>query len=449
MKFYYITFDFIGGSVAYKLAKEGHEVIVAQIQDNKELGNNDKPEDAELKKRRLSLYNGIFKKLTMPQMLIQMRQEKDKDNCFVIFDFNNLWKYADIVQKMGYRNGFFPTKKDFEMESDREGAKELVKKHYPGLTIGEVHEFKKAQDGIDFINENEGVQYVLKGNAEGAQTVCPDTKNETLSKEELISHLNNESSSYEQGGFILEERIIDPIEITPEAMWYNGELIAITVDIENKPMGAGNKGKQCGCAQDLVIEISPESELAKIAFPPYIHEEAKKRKGLFVFDAGILMKDNKFYFTEFCSQRWGWDAFMTELAMCESVGAYFEALVAGQNPFKYKYGVAVRGFNMDVDDRRYTASDRKISWLEEVDDRVWLYDIKLKQGEVLNAGCAWDLVVFTGGGDTINAAVNRAYEAEEGFSFSNMIARPKEDFVSEEYFTSIMNRYNKSKHLFS
>lgn len=85
---------------------------------------------------------------------------------------------------------------------------------------------------------------------------------------------------------------------------------------------------------------------------------------------------------------------------------------------------------------------------DEVDERVWLYDMKLKNGECLTAGCAWDLVVFTGGGATINSAVTRAYEAEDGFSFSNMIVRPRFDFKSTEYKSSIMNRYNQSKHLF-
>lgn len=442
MKYFYITFEGIGMPVAYRLLKEGHEVVVSQIQDNKELGNGDKEETPETKKRRLSLYNGVFKKLAMPQMLIQMRAEKDKDNCFVIFDFNNMWKYADIIRGMGYKNGFFPTKKDFESESDREGAKETVKKHYPDLTIGEVHEFKKAQDGIQFLTENVDKMWVLKGNADGAQTVCPDTKNQTLAKEEIITNLENNAKDYEGMGYILEEKIVDPIELTPEAIWYNGKLLAITLDIENKPMGAGNRGKQCGCAQNLIIKIDNDSELARIAFPPYIHEEAAKRKGLFVFDAGILCKEGKYFFTEFCSQRWGFDAFFTELAMCDSVGAYFEAIVAGQDPFKYKYGAAVRGFNMDVDENRYTMGDRKMSWLDDTDENTWIYDMKLKNENPISAGCAWDLAVFTGASNSLELAVDRAYKAEEGFSFSNMIARPKFDFMSKDYPTSIINRYN-------
>jgi len=380
----------------------------------------------------------------MPQMLAQMRTEKNKDDCFVIFDFNNLWKYSEMVQKMGFKHGFFPTKNDFEMESDREAAKELVKKHYPDLTIGEVHEFSKAQDGIDFLNESQDeTMWVLKGNADSAQTVCPDTKIPALAKEELITQLEKDGPSYEKGGFILEEKIMHPFEMTPEAQWYNGKLIAITVDIENKPMGAGNIGKQCGCAQNIVFEIDPESKIAQVAFPQYIHDEAAKRKGLFVFDAGLLLKDGKLYFTEFCSQRWGWDSFYTELSMCESVGSYFEALVAGQNPYKYKFGASTRGFNMDIGSDKMTVKDRKMSWLDETDTNTWLYDMKMKDGCAINAGCAFDLVVFTGGSNTFEGAVNKAFKAAEGFSFSNMIYRPKFDFMSDDYQSSIPNRYNE------
>ena len=447
LKYIWISYDGIGYSIAYKLLQEGNEVLIGQIQDNKELGNNDKPEEPEAKRRRLSIYNGILKKLPMTELVAQARKIKNKDEYFVAFDFNNLWRYAELFKKMGFRNGFFPTQADFKMESDREAAKALVKKHYPDLTIGEVHEFKKTQDGIQFLAEQENdTMYVLKGNADSAQTVCPDTKIPILAKEEIVTQLEKDSANYEKGGFILEERIIDPIEFTPEAQWYNGKLIMITVDIENKPMGSGNIGKQCGCAEDVVFEIDPNSEAAKAAFPPYIYEEAKKHIGLFVFDAGLLYKDGKMYFTEFCAQRWGWDSFFTELAMCESVSAYFEALVSGKNPLKYKFGVSNRGFNIDTGSDERIVKDRRMSWLEEVDKQTWLYEMKLKDGAAINCGNFWDfLVVWTGSGNTIENAVDKLYKACEGFSFSNLVYRPKFDFLSIDYKTSILNRYNKGK----
>jgi hypothetical protein len=129
--------------------------------------------------------------------------------------------------------------------------------------------------------------------------------------------------------------------------------------------------------------------------------------------------------------------------MCESVGSYFEALVAGQNPFKYKFGAAVRGLNMDIGSDKMTCKDRKMSWLDETDKDTWLYDMKMKDGSAINAGCAWDLVAFTGGSNTFEGAVNKCYKAAEGFSFSNMIYRPKFDFMSDDYQTSIPNRYNE------
>ena len=196
-----------------------------------------------------------------------------------------------------------------------------------------------------------------------------------------------------------------------------------------------------------MIEISPESKLAQIAFPLYIHEQAKKRKGLFIYDASILGKGDKYYFGEFCSNRWGWDSFFTELAMCESVSSYFESIIKGENPFKWKFGVAVRGFNLDQGDDRWPTEGWKMNWLDEGDKNTWVYDLKLKNGEAVSCGTCYDLVVFTGGGDTINSAVNRAYEAEEGFSFSNMIARPRFDFLSTDYSSSIPNRYEYAKDL--
>jgi len=447
MKYIWISYDGIGYPVAYKLLQEGQTVLIGQIQDNREMGNGDSPEKPEARRRRLSAYSGIFKKLPMPELIKEARKIKNKDEWFVVCDFNNLWRYADIFKKLGFKNGFFPSKEDFSMEDDRQKAKEIVMKNYPGLTVAPVNEFKKAADGIKFLQESEDeTMYVLKGNDDGAQTVCPDTKIPILARQELITQLEKAGKDYEKGGYILEEKIMDPMEMTPEAMWYNGELIAMSVDIENKPMGAGNIGKQCGCAQDLVFKLDPQSKLAQAAFPPYVYAWAKKVKGLAIMDAGILLKDGKLYFTEFCSQRWGWDAFFTELAMCESVSAYFEALVAGKNPFVKRFGVATRGFNMDIcSNDNMTVKNRKMSWLQDGDKDTWVYDMKLKDGSPLNCGTAWDLVVFTGGSDNIDTAINQAHRAAEGFSFSNMIYRPKEDYKSTSYKSSIKNRYDAGK----
>lgn len=440
MKFIIFTYYGYGLQIAYKLLQEGNDVLVAQVQNNYELGNGDKPEEPEQKKMRLSLYDGIMTKYPATEVIKKMQNIKNKEDIFVIFDLNSLWKYSEMCLKMGFTNGIFPTRADWKLEEEREKGKKIVKKYYPDLEVAEVQEFQKTEDAIKFIEESDDF-WVLKGNNDDAETIVPNTKNLEFSKDELIDALKKEKSLYEKDGFILEKKILNPMELTPEAMFYDGKLVSATLDIESKPRAAGDEGHQCGCALDLVCQISQEDEIFKKAFPKFVFDEAKRRKGLFVWDAGILAKDDKFYFTEFCSCRFGWDAIETEIAMSESATDFFLKLSSGENPYKYQYGVSVRGFQPNND--KHELKEERMSWLQSVDKDVWLYDIKLsKEENSVNATTDWDKVVFTGQGETINQAVDRAYEVREGFSFPGLEVRPKYDFLSKEYPCSIINRYN-------
>jgi len=435
MKFAWISLDGLGYSIAYKLLKEGNEVKVAQIQNKWELGNNDKPEEFKKKKKRLSVYDGVLEKMTMPQMLTFLRGVKNKDEWFVVFDFNNLWKYAEQVKQMGFKNGFFPTKEDFELESDREKAKEIVEKNYK-LAIGECQEFKKAKDGIDFLQKSPDT-YVLKGNDLDGTTLCPTDKVDELARMKIIDMLEEDPKNYESKGFILETKLKDPIEITPEAQFYNGKLVMMTIDIESKAMNAGDEGKMTGCAQNLICKIEESNPIAKLAFPEFVQKLASKHPGLFVWDASILFKD-KPYFGEFCANRWGWEAIQTEIAMCGSATDYFEGLVKGKNPLKFKYGFGLRGFNDDPKDGEF--GDRTMRWMAETDKDTFVYDLKQDKNKIKNTGF-WemDLVTFTGAGNTPEEAVDKCYKARENFSFTNMTTRPKFDW-NADYPTSIGNR---------
>ena len=447
LNYIFISYDGIAYPVAYKLLKEGRTVLIGQLQDIKELKEkDDKPEKPVVKKRRLESYKGILHKMTMPELISTCAKIKDKDNWFVMCDFNNLWHYAEVFQKMGFTKGLFPTKEDYEGEMDRQKSKELVKKEYPGLTVAPVTEFKKVPDGIQHMTENPDMHFVLKGNADQASTICPTSEHPILSAQEVISELEKDPKIYEQSGFILEEKITKSYEMTPEMVFYDGKPVMATVDIENKNMGAGsNEGYQIGCSQNLVIRIDIESPICKIAFPDYIYKKAKQHKGVFVTDAGLMCKDGQFYFTEFCSQRFGYDSFFTELAMCDSVSDFFESLVKGENPLKKKYGAAVRGLNLKKDDDRWSAGEMNMSWLDEEDKNIWVYDMKKKDGKTVNVGSGDDLAVFTGSADDIKTAVNKAYTARKAFSFSGVYSRPKEDFMSTAYLSSIPNRFGYAK----
>src|SRR3954447_26650147 len=94
---------------------------------------------------------------------------------FVIFDLNSLWFYAQAALKLGFTKGFFPTREDVEYEDTRAKGKELAKQFWPDLTVAEVHDFKKADEGIAFLEERLEDLFVLKANAEGDLTVVPQS----------------------------------------------------------------------------------------------------------------------------------------------------------------------------------------------------------------------------------------------------------------------------------
>jgi hypothetical protein len=438
----YIIFSYFGLAfpIAKKLIDEGNDVIVAHIQDVSELGIPGKTEKPEEKKNRLALYNGILDKKPAKQVISEMAKFTKKDDYFVLFDFNDLFKYSEMVLKMGYTNGFFPLKEDFELESDRNKAQVLVDKHYKELETAEVHEFKKVQDAIDFLEETDKY-WVLKGNAEQAKTVVPLYDNVDLVKEKLKRTLEKDAKDYENKGFILQERIVDVSELTPEIAFYNGKPLYTTLDIENKPIGSGDIGLQTGCACCLVFQTEEDDEINTIAFPKFVYDKAKERNGLFVWDASILLDcDNEMYFGEYCPNRWGWDSIFNELAMCDSVSDYFESIVKGKNPLKKKFGVSVRGFNIEK-------ADKPMMWVESVEKDVWVYNMEACDGEICSIEGDIDLVVFTGAADTIQKSIDRCYNAVENFAFDGIVYRPHNDFESESYHSAIMARYNLGKSL--
>jgi hypothetical protein len=255
MKYYIFTYDGCVYPIAKQLQEEGNIVYITQINDSKDLGVEsgiNAEETSEKKKRRLSLYTGVMHKTLPEDMMKMMRTEKNKDDCYVIFDFNNLCKYAEKVLAMGYKNGNFPLESDFEREKNRNAAKNFVKKYYKGIKVAETYKFNKIEDAIQFLNENSDRQFALKSNGNFVSTVVPLTKNNEFAKSELIFQLKRNKSGYEKG-FTLEEKIEDPIEVAPQIAFWNGKPIYTTIDIETRMIGPGDVGYQTGGNENIVM----------------------------------------------------------------------------------------------------------------------------------------------------------------------------------------------------
>src|SRR6185369_1089274 len=223
--------------------------------------------------------------------------------------------------------GNFPTEEDYLLEHRRDVAKEFVGRLYPKLKVAEVRPFSKVSDARSFLKDTDEL-WVLKSGSDRAATFLPDVDDAGLAAKQILQQLESNRSGYEHAGFILEPMISSVVELTPERIYYDGEPIATTIDVENKPFGCGNVSIQTGCAQDLVFPISDGERICELAFPPVVAELARKRKGLFYWDASLLIdrRTRGIYFGEFCSNRPGFNSLFSEIAQCRSAHDYFASI---------------------------------------------------------------------------------------------------------------------------
>ncbi|RDI43386.1 hypothetical protein [Aquicella lusitana] len=449
MKYVFITYSGLSLPIAYKLQQEGNDVTVGQIENIKDYVMEEEVKKATEsdfnRERRMRLFKNMVKLQPAERVVEQLRQVKNPQEYFIFFEENNLFRWADKVRDLGF-HGIFPTKEDYLFEIDRDRAKEFVKTHYQKLYTPEVREFSKVSDAINFLRDTHEV-WVLKGKHDHARTFVPTMNDAMRAKTQVIEMLSNFPYEYERLGFILELFIPSIIELTPEKMYYDGVPLATTIDLENKSFGSGNISIQTGCAEDLVFPTLMEDRINKICFPPIIDEMAKQHKGLFIWDASILInkRDGKMYFGEFCPNRPGYNSFFTELALLGSVTQFFEKIVRKESPFSLgTVATSVRIFNLNRDEEtEQVAANMTIDYRPEIEKDLWLWDVRKNQrGKLVTVGSDWNLAIITGAGKSIDEAVSKMYRNVEGFAFVGAYYRSKDDYLSLDYPTSIINRLN-------
>lgn len=448
MKYIFITFEGLALPIAYKLQQEGHDVIVGQIEDIKDYVPEEEAgkahESDEEKEKRLSQYKNMLNFRNAHDVVKMMEETRNPHDFFVFLDVNNLYRWADKVRHLGFE-GNFPTKEDFLLEVDREDAKKFVAKHYPKLHTPDIREFTKAEDAIKFL-QNTSDSWVLKGKDSGAKTYVPDVNDVELARQQITEMLSNFTEKYEKRGFILEMLIPSLIELTSEKMYYDGVPLVTSVDIENKSIGSGNISVQTGCAQDFVFPTHFKDRINQLAFPPIVDDMARNHKGLFIWDASLLVnkKDGKIYFGEFCSNRPGYNSIFTEICQSPTINGFFENLVHKKPPLPPgTVATSVRIFNMNRDPNEQVSGDILIDYKPEIEKDLWLWDVKKNsRGKLTNIGIDWNLAVITGSGKSVDEAVNKMYRNVDGFSFVGAYYRSKDDYLSLDYSSSILNRLN-------
>ncbi|HEY0867361.1 MAG TPA: hypothetical protein VGE01_08285 [Fimbriimonas sp.] len=443
MRYYVFTFDGYGLPIAHRLQREGHEVVVAQVEDQgqvlSELEQGLPDEDAESKQRRLSLYDGLLDKRPADKVMEDLRRGRKKD-AFVFFDLNHLFRYAEEVEELGY-HGNFPRGDDYILEIDRERAKSFVGDNYPMVRVGENHRFDRAAQAKRFLKNTDEL-WVLKGIQEDARTVVPNTDDVALAQNQILDALEKDLETYESAGFILEKKITPALEYTPERLYYDGRLVATLLVIENKDLGAGNVGPQTDCSQDLVFLIEDDCKIARMAFPPIVDEMAKAHRGLFLWDASLYVdpRTGRAYFGEFCANRPGYNSLYNQISLAGSASRLFESAVEGKAPYPVnEVGTSVRIFNLHQSEGRPLAG-AAVEILPEVEQNLFLVDVRQKSRRLATAGYKDTLGVAVGSGHSVSEAARAAHRAIGGLSFEGAFYRPYFDLISRDYRTSIVNR---------
>ncbi|MGH2613472.1 MAG: hypothetical protein ACRDFB_10560, partial [Rhabdochlamydiaceae bacterium] len=359
---------------------------------------------------------------------------------------NTMFHYATRLEKLGF-HGNFPTREDRLFEIDRKKAKDFVKKYYPHLKVASNEKFYSIKKAETFLQASSR-QWVLKSQTDLVATFVPHTENIALARKQIIERLHVYKESYENLGFLLEEKIPHIIEVTPEKLYYNGNPLGMTIMFENKHIGSGNMSYQVGCAGDIAFPVSMESKIHDICFPPIIDEMAKAHKGLFIWDASLLInsENGDIYFGEFCSNRLGFNSFLTTLEQVSSVHAFFEDVVAGKNPFTLgTIAASLMLFNFLQDPKtNKVLGNVAMHFPEEIEKHIWLYDIHKNENNQTRYTTGYDMFlgVVTASEKTLHASIDSLYQYVEQFDMNDVYYRPKFDFISKEYSTSLLNRFD-------
>lgn len=437
LKFIVLSSGWDGCAIAYHLKQEGYDVTLGQVQDKSELKNEDPKEDPDEKKERLTQYDGMIKKVPARDLVRALLKVEKKGEYFIFCDQNSLWFYSEILLKAGYTNGLFPTHEDFLMEKDRKQAIEFVKKNYPGVKTIPFTEVNSTDEAVEFLESNEGV-FVIQSGGDFVSTFVPQNDDPDTAKEQSVGQLEKFKNLYNKGSIILKTKLIDPVEITPQIVFYDGKPVFTDLDIETKNIGDGkNNGPQCGCGSNLVISTEMDDKINKIAFPEVVYQMAKQHKGMFFWDISLYIVGEDIYFGEFCSNRPGYDALMTEMDMAGSAGGYFESIMDHKNPLARTFGIGVRLFNL-------SKKSLNLSYVDTA-SHTWLYQVRLEGDEQVSVIDCWDLGVITGSGDSIDESITNTFDALEKFSFKEVYTKTESD-MRADYPTSIMNRFNSINH---
>jgi hypothetical protein len=108
-------------------------------------------------------------------------------------------------------------------------------------------------------------------------------------------------------------------------------------------------------------------------------------------------------------------------------------------------GTSTTIFNMHrTTDGNGISNGITINYNPKSEKQIWLYDVTMQNGKMVNAGYDIGVAAITGNNTSLDDAIDKMFNAVGDFSFLDAYYRPRADYASTDYRTSIPNRLNYS-----
>lgn len=402
-KFLFVTLDSLIADIAWRIAREGHEVkYYIKNPDDKEVGQ------------------GFF------EMVDDWKKEVDWADIIVFDDVLGQGAKAARLRSKG-KLVIGGTPYTDRLEDDRDFGQEELKNF--GVNILPSKTFTDFEDAIQHVKDSPD-RYVLKPCGQAANLKGLLFIGEEKDGRDIIQVLNDYKKAWSKKIPMFQlQKWISGVEIAVGA-FFNGKnfIYPINVNFEHKKLFPGNLGPSTGEMGTAMFWSGPnklfnatlkrfEEKLAEEGFVGYI-------------DLNLIVNSKGIYPIEFTS-RFGYPTiFIQEEGMLNPIGDFFLALARGETPaLKVKSGFQI-GVRIVVPPFPFTdkttfnvKSKDSIVFFKKPVEGVHFEDVKLYDGEWLVTGNSGVVLVVCGCGQTMQQARIQAYQRIKSISIPHMYYR--------------------------
>lgn len=403
IKFLFISWESLGGNLAWRVKQEGHEV---------KFWHRD-PDDREI-------YDGFIEKVD--------RWEDFKDWADVIvFDDSGFGKIADSLRREG-KLVVGPSEYSDKLEEDREfGQEEMAR---VGMLTLPNRNFFDYEEAISFLKEYPG-RYVFKPSGsmlsqqKGILFVGHDESGSDLV--EVLSH-NKASWARKYKRFQL-QKFVSGVEVAVGAFFNGNDFIfPININFEHKKLFPGDIGPNTTEMGTLMYWTNPNPIFR--ATLEKIKEPLAKSKYVGYIDINCIANSTAVYPLEFTA-RFGYPTTSIQLeGILSPIGELLWKLASGEafdlrTKKGFQIGVVVAVPPFPYDDKRTSEIYRDLSIIFKKQnlEGVHLGDVKLVDGDWHLAGDSGYALIITGSGTTVHEARRMTYNRIDNIILQNKFYR--------------------------